>query len=109
MELSEFDLGYLLGLLVGEGHFGGDGKQPHVVLRMHVRHSDVFAWMRERVPGGRLYGPYEGRGRIWYQFMIRGTYLKTVFLPVILPPLKSLDSHVWGRAAKMCDRYGIPR
>ena len=38
-ELSDFQRGLLLGILIGEGHFGGDGKQPHVTLRMHTRHQ----------------------------------------------------------------------
>src|SRR5262245_24853141 len=33
--LDDFSIGFLLGLLVGEGHFGGDGRQPQVTLRMH--------------------------------------------------------------------------
>ena len=33
-----FETGLLVGLLVGEGHFGGDGRQPHVTLRMHTDH-----------------------------------------------------------------------
>ena len=51
-----------MGLLVGEGHFGGDGRQPHVTLRMHVRHEAIFRWLERTFPGGKLYGPYPPRG-----------------------------------------------
>ena len=43
--LSDFDRGLLVGLLVGEGHFGGDGKQPQVTLRMHTDHEALFRWL----------------------------------------------------------------
>ena len=62
-ELTEFDAGFLVGLLVGEGHFGGDGRQPQVTLRMHTDHVAVFEWLMVHVPGGRLYGPYHHGGR----------------------------------------------
>ena len=63
-----FQAGVLLGLLVGEGTFGGDGRQPHVVLRMHVRHESLFLWLKARFPYARLYGPYHHSGRSYYQF-----------------------------------------
>src|SRR5207302_751060 len=53
-ELSGFDRGLLVGVLIGEGHFGGDGKQPQVTLRMHVRHEALFRWLVERPAAGRL-------------------------------------------------------
>ena len=52
-----------MGLLIGEGHFGGDGRQPGVTLRMHVRHASLFNWIQETFPGGKLYGPYNHDGR----------------------------------------------
>ena len=36
------DEGIVVGLLVGQGHFGGDGRQPQVTLRMHVRHEALM-------------------------------------------------------------------
>ncbi len=49
-ELSDFDHGFLVGLLIGEGSFGGDGKQPQVTLRMHTRHEALFHWLMGRFP-----------------------------------------------------------
>ena len=49
---TQFDIGFLVGLLVGEGHFGGDGRQAHVTLRMHVRHEAIFRWLERTFPGG---------------------------------------------------------
>ena len=67
-----FREGFLLGILVGEGHFGGDGKQPHVTLRMHTRHAELFNWIQRHFPGGRVYGPYLHGGRNYLQWMARG-------------------------------------
>src|SRR6202140_3645383 len=44
-------VGFLLGLLVGEGHFGGDGRQPQGTLPMNVRHQATFEWVRRAYPG----------------------------------------------------------
>src|SRR5947208_16886705 len=68
---TQFDIGFLVGLLVGEGHFGGDGRQAQVTLRMHVRHEAIFRWLERTFPGGRLYGPYNHRGRDYLQSMAR--------------------------------------
>jgi hypothetical protein len=104
---TEFDLGMLVGLLVGEGHFGGDGRVPQITLRMHVRHEAMFRWLVERW-GGRLYGPYSHGGRDYYQWMARGAYLRDVLVPLldrVMGP--ELDGHAWTRYRDMKDRYGL--
>ena len=68
-------------MLVGEGHFGGDGRQPQVTLRMHVRHEALFNWIERTFPGGKLYGPYNHDGRHYFQWMARGNYLREVLVP----------------------------
>ena len=105
--VSEFDAGFLVGLLVGEGHFGGDGKQPHVTLRMHVRHSALFSWIERTFPGGRLYGPYTHDGRHYLQWMARGAFLRDQLLPFIDQRLSAdLDGHSRERLDQMKSRYG---
>lgn len=104
-----FAVGYLLGLLVGEGHFGGDGRQPQVTLRMHVRHERVFRWLVSTFPGGRLYGPYHHGGRDYYQWMARGDYLRDVLAPLIASHRDWLDEHAAGRFDAMCASYGVLR
>jgi hypothetical protein len=104
--LSDFDRGLLIGLLVGEGSFGGDGKQPQVTLRMHVRHEAVFRWLTERFPRSRLYGPYHHGGRHYYQWMARGQVLVEDLLPFLDPDqIATFDSHAAERIAAMCDGY----
>jgi hypothetical protein len=106
-ELSQFDRGFLVGLLVGEGSFGGDGKQPQVTLRMHVRHEALFRWLMGRFPDTRLYGPYHHGGRSYYQWMARGRALVRDVLPLLESAFSSeeLDEHAAGRFAAMCERY----
>ena len=80
---TPFEIGYLIGILVGEGSFGGDGKQPQVTLRMHTDHEPLFLWIMDRFPGGKLYGPYHHGGRSYYQWMARGVYLRDRLLPLL--------------------------
>jgi hypothetical protein len=104
-ELSDFDRGVVVGLLVGEGSFGGDGKQPQVTLRMHVRHEALFDWLMERFPETRLYGPYHHGGRSYYQWMARGPALVRDLLPLLEPALHRLDGHAAERFEQMRARY----
>lgn len=105
--LTPFDLGFFIGLLVGEGHFGGDGRRPQVTLRMHTDHEAVFAWLVERVPG-KLYGPYFHGGRSYYQWMARGAHLRQL-LPLLDEHLRPEHSQrVYDRFLAMKTRYGLP-
>ena len=105
-ELSDFDRGFLIGRLVGEGSFGGDGRQPQVVLRMHTRHEAIFRWLEARFPNCRLYGPYHHGGRSYYQWMARGRALVEDLLPVLeAEDLAQLDGHGAERFRDMCDAY----
>ena len=105
--LSDFDRGVVAGLLVGEGHFGGDGRQPQITLRMHTRHEALFHWLMERFPRTKLYGPYHHGGRSYYQWMARGRALVEDVLPVLESAVTpELDVHAAGRIARMRDHYG---
>jgi hypothetical protein len=104
--LTDVDRGIVAGLLIGEGHFGGDGRYPQVTLRMHVRHEALFYWLVERFPRSRLYGPYDHGGRRYYQWMARGAALAEDVLPVVESVLTDeLDAHVAGRVRDMKARY----
>jgi hypothetical protein len=101
--------GFLVGLLVGEGHFGGDGRQPQVTLRMHVRHEQTFEWLRRTYPGSRLYGPYHHGGRSYYQWSARGRYLRDEIVPLVERHRGLLDAYTADRFDSMCERYRINR
>ena len=105
-QLSAFERGVVVGVLIGEGSFGGDGKQPQVTLRMHVRHEALFRWLVGRFPRTRLYGPYGHGGRSYYQWMARGPALVQDVLPVLEEGVRDdLDSYAAGRLAEMQERY----
>ncbi len=96
----------VVGLLIGEGSFGGDGKQPQVTLRMHVRHESLFRWLVERFPDSRLYGPYHHGGRSYFQWMARGRVLVRDLLPLLESELHDqLDDHAAARLTSMTKRY----
>lgn len=105
-----FRAGVLLGLLIGEGHFGGDGRQPQVTLRMHARHEALFHWLLDLVPGSRLYGPYEHGGRRYYQWMVRGSALRELLVPLLdRLPWADLDPVAWERYQAMKRAYRLER
>lgn len=105
-ELTDFERGVAVGILIGEGSFGGDGKQPQVTLRMHVRHEALFDWLVARFPRSRLYGPYGHGGRSYYQWMARGPALVDDLLPVLEGALTDqIDGYATERLREMCDRY----
>lgn len=99
----------MVGLLIGEGSFGGDGRQPQVTLRMHTRHEPLFRWLLERFPRTKLYGPYHHGGRSYYQWMARGRALVEDVLPVLERRLsRELDARSFERFSAMCERYAEP-
>jgi hypothetical protein len=111
-DLSDFDAGLIVGILVGEGSFGGDGKQPQVTLRMHVRHEALFRWLTAALPRSRLYGPYRHGGREYFQWMMRGEPLVEDLLPLLDAHLTpEIDEHAAARYAAMLENYadGIAR
>jgi hypothetical protein len=104
--LSSFERGLLVGVLIGEGSFGGDGKQPQITLRMHTRHEALFRWLDAAFPRCKLYGPYHHGGRSYYQWMARGEALVEDVLPILETSLTSdLDGHAAERYAAMCATY----
>jgi hypothetical protein len=104
--LTEFERGVVTGILLGQGSFGGDGRQPQVSLRMHVRHERLLRWLVERFPRSRLYGPYHHGDRSYYQWMARGRALVEDVLPVLEASIDpDLDPPAAERLALMADRY----
>ncbi len=104
-ELTDFERGVVVGLLVAQGSFGGDGRTPQVTLKMHVRHEDLLRWLHARFPRTKLYGPYEHGDRRFFQWTARGRALVQDVLPV-LEQAEALDAHAQARLALMRERYG---
>lgn len=73
--MDAFDLGYVMGLVVGEGSFTGDRRQPVLQVKLHAR--DPFPLRRlSELLGGRVYGPYDREGRNYFLFLLRGADLR---------------------------------
>ncbi|MEA2230434.1 MAG: hypothetical protein QOD83_250 [Solirubrobacteraceae bacterium] len=105
--LSDVERGLVAGVLMSEGSFGGDGKQPHVILRKHVRHETLMRWLVERFPRSRLYGPYHHGDRSYFQWVARGPALVHDVLPVLEElVVPELDAHAAERLREMGERYG---
>lgn len=106
--LSDLERGIVVGLLVGEGHFGGDGRQPQVTLRMHTDHEALFRWLVARFPASRLYGPYHHGGRSYFQWMARGDFLRETLVPLLDAHLTpELDGRAAERYRQMKLRYRL--
>lgn len=105
--MTDFERGVLVGLLIGEGHFGGDGRQPHITLRMHARHEPLLRRLVEWIPGSKLYGPYNHGGRHYCQWMARGPALRALLteLDGAAIPIDQLDTHVATRFTRMLETY----
>lgn len=104
--MTDYELGLLVGILIGEGHFGGDSKQPHVVVKMNIRHKSTMDWLYTKIPGSKLYGPYSYDGRNFYQWVVRGKSLREVLIPLIENQLV-MDNHVNERFNQMRRKYGL--
>jgi hypothetical protein len=104
--LSDFERGVVAGILIGQGSFGGDGRQPQVTLRMHVRHESLMRWLVARFPRSRLYGPYHHAERSYYQWMARGRALVEDVLPVLEAAITpDVDEPSAQRLAAMTENY----
>src|SRR3954454_19214212 len=104
--LTELDRGILVGVLIGEGSFGGDGRQPQVTLRMHTRHEALFRWLAARFPRTKVYGPYHHGGRSYFQWMGRGRALVGGVVPGVAGAIApEVAAHAAARLAAMRGRY----
>jgi hypothetical protein len=73
--VQEFEIGYIMGLVVGEGSFTADRQQPCLQVKMHVRDPFPLRFLSERL-GGRVYGPYRHQGRHYFTWLLRGPDLR---------------------------------
>ncbi len=112
-QLTEFEAGLIVGILASQAHFGGDGRQAQVTLKLHVREERMFRWLLAKFPAAKLYGPYaydqkDGSKREFFQLMFRGPSLREELLPL-------MESHEWEhvcptafeRFRDMKERYGL--
>lgn len=64
--MDSFDIGYIVGLMVGEGTFTG-GKAPYIGMKLHQDDPKPLDVLKKHL-GGKIYGPYFHQNRkylIW--------------------------------------------
>ena len=105
--MTDWEGGLLTGVLVGEGSFGGDGRQPSVTVRMHIRHEALFRKLCEIVPGSRLYGPYHHSGRSYFQWLVRGPALRRLITTLDRYLTPDVDEHAFARYERMKASYAV--
>lgn len=79
--MSDFEIGYVMGLFVGEGCFtsyplGNGQSYPFCSMRLHARDPEPLKTM-QRFLGGRVYGPYRDDKRISCIWILRGPALRS--------------------------------
>ena len=99
--LTDFERGFLAGLLIGEGHFGAHRGRAHFVLGMHVRHEYLLRRVQDLLPGSILYGPFQWRGRDFFRLMVRGAALRSLLDMFDSLEIERRCPHVAGRYRTM--------
>lgn len=85
-KVTQFQIGYLMGLIVGEGSFTGDRKAPALQVKLHE--NDPLPLLNLKlVLGGEIHGPYhhtgkDGTVRHYTVYFLRGKPL-VALLPLI--------------------------
>lgn len=73
--LSSFQIGYIMGLVVGEGSFTGDRRQPALQVKLHEADPEPL-FLLQHLLGGHVFGPYEHNRRHYCVYMLRGRALR---------------------------------
>jgi hypothetical protein len=97
--MRPFDLGYLMGLVVGEGSFTTNGPFAVLALRLHARDPVPLRTLREGF-GGVVYGPYRHGGRHYMHWRLSHAELRRVLplFDVYLPASYRREQYVaWRR------------
>jgi hypothetical protein len=105
--MNSFERGFLVGFFVGQGSFGGDGKQPHIILRMHVQHSGLLDRLVKLIPGSKINGPYANGSKSYLQWSVRGIPMQNLVQSGVLEDLKDWDEDAYVRYRNMVDRYFV--
>jgi hypothetical protein len=89
--MQPFEIGYIMGLVVGEGCFTADRQQPSLQIKLHARDPFPLRFVSERL-GGRVFGPYRHQGRHYFNWILRGRELRAA-----LPLFRDYLPESWKR------------
>jgi hypothetical protein len=73
--MSTFEIGYAMGLIVGEGTFTADRRHPTLSLKAPER-DPAPVELLQQVLGGRIFGPYHHADRHYFVYHLRGRDLE---------------------------------
>ncbi|HEX8650425.1 MAG TPA: LAGLIDADG family homing endonuclease [Pyrinomonadaceae bacterium] len=76
--MTDFEIGYIMGLIVGEGSFTGDCKKGWLSIKLHMNDPAPLLEV-QRLLGGRIYGPYHNNGRHFLHYKLYGRELVEAF------------------------------
>ena len=101
-ELSEFDIGYIMGLIVGEGTFSYkrvySTKQVHyypfIAVAMHMRDPEPTQYLHS-IFGGSLNGPYANGMITWWLSGHRCEALLPLLMKYLPASEKRRQFEVW--------------
>jgi len=100
-----FELGYVMGLIVGEGSFTGDRHHPALSVKLHQRDPEPLRSLLTAL-GGRIYGPYHHDGRRYLLYFLRGPALRQaipLFLAHLPPSWKRSQFLAWAVRYRLLD------
>jgi hypothetical protein len=103
--MNEQDQGFVIGFFCEQGNFGGDGKQPHLILRMGKEKLFVLNKLSELLEGSKINGPYVTNRREYYQWSLRGDGLEQLVSSKLLEKFCDYDPSAYARYRLMVDRY----
>lgn len=101
--ITEFDAGFICGLVIGEGSFTGDLKQPVLAIKLHEDDPAPLLFVQEKL-GGRIYGPYCHDGRRYYFWRLMGKSLQAS-LPLFAERLPA--SRKRHQFTEWIEKYGL--
>ena len=72
--MTDFDLGFLIGMTMAEGSFTGDRTQPAFQIKHRDDNPEPIKRIH-RIVGGVIYGPYSHGERTYHLLLVRGPAL----------------------------------
>lgn len=103
MRLTDFERGFIAGMLVSAGSFSGDRATPSLSVKLDADDPQPLA-MLNRLLGGTIYGPYQRGRRRYAAWLLRGPALAGAIplFDALLPPCRKRAQYLaWKR------RYGL--
>ncbi len=102
--MRAFQLGYIMGLIVGEGSFTASGASAVLSVKLHARDPIPLQALREAL-GGLTFGPYLHDRRHYFVYRLTSFELRRALplFDVYLPPSYRREQYVGWRTRYFAD------